>query len=111
MLTLFDPVHYAHIDHNALRLLPPTFCITTLFDFYLGRLNTRRNREQWLYLAGGGGGGGLNKVPVYCGLCENGEFKRDQLLIVLLFKDQKRQLTPHLKKLCHEFIKNCQQIE
>ena len=57
----------------------------------------------------GGGGGGLNKV--YCGLCKNGEFQRDQLQIVLLFKDQKRQLTPHLKKLCHEFIKNCQQIE
>ena len=58
---------------------------------------------------GGGGGGGVNKV--YCGVCENGEFKRDQLQIVLLFKDQKRQLTPHLKRLCHEFIKNCQQIE
>ena len=28
---------------------------------------------------GGGGEGGVNKV--YCGLCENGEFKRDKLQI------------------------------
>ena len=31
--------------------------------------------------------------------------------IVLLFKDQNWKFTPYLKKLCHEFIKNCQQIE
>ena len=37
----------------------------------------------------GGGGCGVNKL--YCGLCENGEFNRDQLQIDLLFKVQ---LTP-----------------
>ena len=62
-----------------------------------------------LFLARWEGGGGLNKL--YFGLYEHDEFKRDKLQIVLLFKDQKRKLTPHLKKLCHEFIKNCQQIE
>ena len=34
----------------------------------------------------------MNKL--YCGLYENDEFKRDKLQIVLLFKDQKRELTP-----------------
>ena len=68
------------------------------------------NRILFLARWGGeGGGGGVNKL--YCGLCENDEFKRDKLQIILLFKDQKRKFTPHLKKLCHEFIKNCQQIE
>ena len=62
-----------------------------------------------MVIFGRGGGGGVNKV--YWGLCENGEFKRDQLKIDILFMAQKRKLTPHLKRLCHEFIKNCQQTE
>ena len=34
----------------------------------------------------------MNKL--YCGLYENDEFERDKLQIVLLFKDQKRELSP-----------------
>ena len=51
---------------------------------------------------------GVNKA--YCNLCEYGEFKLDKLQIDILFKAKKRKLTPHLKKLCHEFFQNCHQF-
>ena len=38
----------------------------------------------FFFWRGGGGEGCVNKV--YCGLCENSEFKRDKLQIDILFK-------------------------
>ena len=79
-MTLFVSVHYFHIDHNAPCLLPQNSSRRLYF--------TWRYWKQWLssifFWAGGGGGGGVNRV--YCGLFENGEFKRDKLQIDILFK-------------------------
>ena len=76
---------------------PPTkkkffFGITTVFDFSWddlipGEIKKKKWLTEFYFWRGGGRGGGVNKL--YCGLCENDEFKRDKLEIVLLFKDQK----------------------
>ena len=71
--------------------LPPLPSKTTVFDFSFDDFIffTRRNWKQWLskifFWGGGGRGeGAVNKV--YCGLGENGEFKRDKLQMDILFK-------------------------
>ena len=71
--------------------LPPLPSKTTVFDFSFDDFIffTRSNWKQWLskifFWGGGGRGeGAVNKV--YCGLGENGEFKRDKLQMDILFK-------------------------
>ena len=60
-----------HIDHNALCLPPPKFCITIVFDFRWDDCNNQEKLETMVIQFSFFLGGGRNKV--HYGLCENGE--------------------------------------